>query len=191
MASKLTASILTMIGGVFYIIGGVLVALLLGSFSSLSSSDLGLFGSSDSGLTGASFQGLEGVLIAFALLVGFVMIFGGFLINSESAGRRKVGGILVVIMIIVGGLTTLGGLLIGFILASIGAYMGFTYRSGASPRGMTFGLGPVGSFTLGPQGGPQSAGPAGSGPLNYCIKCGTPIREGAVFCGSCGARVVD
>jgi hypothetical protein len=92
-------------------------------------------------------------------------------------------------MILVGGLTTLGGLLIGFILAAIGAYLGLTYKS--SSRGLVIGLGPVGSLTLGPQGGPQSTTPAGTGPLSYCIKCGSQIRPGAVFCGACGARVVE
>jgi hypothetical protein len=180
-------------------IGGAVVALAL---DSLSSSSLGLAGLQNVGpfpfdlnSTG-SFSGLgvgtgsmDGIaegLLALGLITGALIVFGGILINSEIPGRRKAGGILVVVMIIVGGLTTLGGLVIGFILAAIGAYLGLTYRSNSR---MVIGLGPVGTLTLGPQGGPMSSTPAGTGPLSYCIKCGSQIRPGAVFCGACGARI--
>jgi hypothetical protein len=182
------------VGGVFYIIGAVVVAVLVGSLSSLSSSSYGdLFGTDtstiESGLSAGSLDGISNDILVIGVIVGLVMVFGGVLFNSESATRRKAGGILVVLMIIIGGIPTLGGLLIGFILAVIGAYLGITYKS--NMRGITIGLGPVGSIALGSQAGFQPTGPAGMGPLNYCIKCGSPIRSGAVFCGACGARVVD
>jgi hypothetical protein len=191
------------VGGIFYIIGGALVAALLSSISSglglglLGSGSIGYLGpfevnssSSSLGLGGlgsGSFDAITDTVLIVGVVAGALIIFGGVLINSESSGRRKAGGILVVVMILVGSLTTLGGLLIGFVLAGIGAYLGLTYRS----RGMVIGLGPVGSLTLGSQGGPQASTPAGTGPLNYCIKCGSRIREGAVFCGACGARIVE
>jgi hypothetical protein len=186
-----------MVGGVFYIIGGVVVAALLGSLSSLSGSGLGLgdgFGGS-SDLDTGSLSGISNDLVVFSIIVGAIMIFGGYLINSESSTRRRVGVILVVIMIIVGGLTSLGGLLIGFILASIGAYQALTYRSTAH---LSFRAGPA-SVYIGSQPPPVSpsasppvtVGPATSGPLNYCIKCGSPLRPGSVFCGACGYRVTD
>jgi hypothetical protein len=184
---------------VFYIIGGALVAALLGSVSSSLSGGFGGLDtgglipttSSDAslGLGSGSVDAITDVLLVIGVVTGLLIIFGGVLINSDIPGRRKAGGILVIVMILVGGLTTLGGLLIGFILAAIGAYLGLTYKSNA--RGMVIGLGPVGSFTLGSSGPLHSSGPAGSGPLNYCIKCGSPIRQGAVFCGACGARVVE
>jgi len=191
---------------VFYIIGGALVAFALESLSSVSGlgglgglaglQNIGPFpfnlNSTDSfsglGLGSGSVDSFAEILVAIGLVTGLLIIFGGVLINSEIPGRRKAGGILVVIMILVGGLTTLGGLLIGFILAAIGAYLGLTYRSNSR---MVIGLGPVGSLHLGSQVGPQSNTPAGTGPLNYCIKCGSQIRPGAVFCGACGARVVE
>jgi hypothetical protein len=146
------------------------------------SADLGSLGS------GLDLGGLADILLAIGVVTGGLIIFGGWLINSEIPGRRKAGGILVVIMILVGGLTTLGGLVIGFVLAGIGAYLGLTYRSNSR---MVIGLGPVGSLHLGSQAGATSNYPAGTGPLNYCIKCGSQIRPGAVFCGACGARVVE
>ncbi len=189
----MTAAILTIVGGVFYMIGGAVVALALDSLSSSSLGFGGLQGfpgfnsTSYSDLLGTgSMGGIAEGLLAFGLITGALIVFGGILINSEIPGRRKAGGILVVVMIIVGGLTTLGGLVIGFILAAIGAYLGLTYRSNSR---MVIGLGPVGTLTLGPQGGPMSSTPAGTGPLSYCIKCGSQIRPGAVFCGACGARI--
>jgi zinc-ribbon domain len=201
LATKKTAAILAVIGGVFYMIGGALVAALLGSVSSglggLGSaggiSFLGPFevdnSNTSSGLGGlgmGNLSGLTDVILAIGLVSGILIIFGGVLINSESSGRRKAGGIIVIVMALVGGLTTLGGLLVGFVLAGIGAYLGLTYKS----RGMVIGLGPVGMLTLGSQGGAEASAPAGTGPLNYCIKCGSQIKAGAVFCGACGARIV-
>jgi hypothetical protein len=196
---------------VFYMIGGAVIAALLSSVSSLGGFGLGgsgtnsvcqLFGvggfcaptnstSSGFGILGSGgldFGGIADILLAVGVVTGGLIIFGGWLINSEIPGRRKAGGILVIIMILVGGLTTLGGLLIGFILAGLGAYFGLTYKSNSR---MVIGLGPIGSVHLGPQGVPQSSTPAGTGPLNYCIKCGSQIRPGAVFCGACGARIAE
>ena len=115
------------------------------------------------------------------------MIFGGWLMRSESSDRRKIGCILALVMLLVGSLFTFGGLVVGFILAVIGVYFGFTYRSDGRPTVIP--LGPVGSLTLGQQS--QPIGPAGTGPLNYCTKCGSQIRPGSVFCGACGARLTD
>lgn len=142
------------------------------------------------GLGGFNTAGIADLLLAIGLVTGGLIIFGGILINSESSGRRKTGCVLVIVMILIGGLTTLGGLLIGFVLAAIGVYLGLTYRSGGRP--MVFGLGPVGTVTLGTPGAvPSTNVPAGTGPLNYCIKCGSQLREGSVFCGACGARIAD
>ncbi len=204
MVTKKTAAILTVVGGIFYMIGGALVAALLSSVSSgLGSGLLGGVGGNYyigpfavdnanstfglGGLGSGSVNAITDVILAIGLVTGLLIVFGGVLINSENGGRRKAGGILVIVMILIGGLTTLGGLLIGFILAGLGAYFGLTYKS----RGMVFGLGPIGTVTLGSTGSVQSNVPAGTGPLSYCIKCGSQIRQGAVFCGACGARIVD
>lgn len=188
-------------------VGGVVVAgvvSLLGSSSGLS--DLGLgsgslnvcslapgfpceSNSSIAGLGGAGLDlaGIANTLLAIGVISGALMVFGGWLITSKIGGRRKIGAILAAVMLVIGGVTTFGGLVIGFILAGVGIYLALTYKS----RGMMIGLGPVGTITLGSQPGPNvSNAPAGTGPLNYCIKCGSQVREGAVFCGACGARLV-
>jgi hypothetical protein len=215
LASKKTAALLTVIAGVFYIIGGTLLAGLIGLVSSLGSgfgstagsnfldicasvqpfpcntnstfADLGNFGGLGSGL-----GVIADIILAVGVVSGGLIIFGGWLINSESSDRRKAGAILAIVVAIAGALTTFGGLIIGFILAAVGVYLALTYK--ASRSSMTIPFGPMASVTLGPQTIPpaaQSNVPAGSGPLNYCIKCGSPIREGAVFCGACGTRLTD
>lgn len=177
-------------GGIFYVIGGAVVAVAIGSLSGLGS-DSNSLGILSGSLSGSSFNSLGYAVAGFGVISGILIIIGGLLFRYDNPGRRKVGGILVIVMLLVGGLATLGGLGIGFILVAIGAYLGLTYKSGG--RSTVIGLGPVGSFTLG-RSDPAPvhvSGPAGGGPLNYCIKCGSPIRQGAVFCGACGARVVD
>jgi hypothetical protein len=199
-----------MVGGIFYIIGGALLAALVGFLGSgsdlLGSGSVGTGGvcafvapfpcdsnssasAFGSGVGNVDMGGIADILLAVGVITGSLIIFSGWLINSESSGRRKAGCILAIIMILVGGLTTFGGLVIGFILAGIGVYLGLTYRSNG--RGMVIGLGPVGSVMLGSQGPMPATGPAGTGPLNYCIKCGSQLREGAVFCGACGTRILE
>jgi zinc-ribbon domain len=199
---------LTIAGGVFYVLGGAVVALLVGSLSSLGGG-LGLGSDgvcslmpgfpctntlpslSGSGVSGSGLDLLGYAVAGFGIVAGILIIVGGIMFRSTMPSRRKMGGILAVVMILLGGLATLGGLVVGFFLAVIGAYLGLTYK--ANTRGMVIGLGPIGSVNLGshPASSPTSNAPAGTGPLNYCIKCGSQIREGAVFCGACGARVVD
>jgi hypothetical protein len=195
-----TAVYLTMAGGVFYVLAGAAITLLVGSFSSsLNGLDgnLGLNGfpgfNSSAGptLDTSGFNDIAYLVGGFGILAGIAIIVGGVLMGSEQPNKRKAGGILAAVMVFLGALPTLGGFVIGFILAAIGCYMGLTYKAARS--NLTFGLGPVGSVTLGPQTGPNpepgAPGGAGTGPLNYCIKCGSRLRDGAVFCGACGARV--
>ncbi len=200
-----------MLGGVFYVIGGALVVALAGTLSSLGGfSDLGLGGLSNiPGLNGLDYpttnetsagglslgtSGINDIVYlvgGFGILAGILMIFGGYLLQMEKPGRRKAGGILAAVMLLLGALPALGGLFIGFILGAIGCYLGLTYKAARS--NFTVGLGPVGSVTLGPSSIPghtaDAPSEAGNGPLNYCIKCGTRLRDGSVFCGACGARI--
>ena len=195
-----TAVYLTVAGGVLYVIGGALVFSLAGTLSNLGNFG-GLFGNYGGLITPTTTpsldtSGLNDVVYAvggFGILAGILIIVGGVLMGAEQPSRRKAGSILAIVMLVLGALPALGGLLIGFILAAIGCYMGLTYKAARS--NFTVGFGPVGSVTLGPQ-SPSNASPdapseAGRGPLNYCIKCGSRLRDGAVFCGACGARVPE
>lgn len=189
-----TAVMLTVAGGILYVIGGLLVLALasavssFGSLSGLGLSSLPGFNSTSiPSVSSSGFSGLIDTVGGFGIIAGFLIIFGGILFQSQDPNRRKAGGIIAVVMLVIGALPALGGLVIGFILAAIGCYMGLTYKAARS--NLAVGLGPVGSVTLGPQTAASSE--AGTGPLNYCIKCGSRLRDGAVFCGACGARVPD
>lgn len=181
-------------------IGGALVVSLTSMLSSLGNlSNFGLGNIPGLNMTTTSTVGISGIndlvyaVGSFGILAGVLIIVGGVLLQSETSNRRKAGGILAIVMMFVGALPALGGLLIGFILTAIGGYMGLTYK--ATRSNLTVGLGPVGSITLGQQSASHPAADApseaGRGPLNYCIKCGSRLRDGAVFCGACGARVPE
>jgi hypothetical protein len=186
-----------LVGGVFYVIGGLLVVLLASSVSSMLNGLTGsLYTLPGSSATPVDTSGVSGIVYlvgGFGILAGVLIIVGGVLLESGNPSRRKAGGIMAVVMIFLGALPALGGLFIGFIFGLIGGYLGLTYKS--TRPNFTVGLGPVGSVTLGPQTGanPSADVPlgAGRGPLNYCIKCGSRLRDGAVFCGACGARVPE
>ncbi|MGA2665910.1 MAG: zinc ribbon domain-containing protein [Nitrososphaerales archaeon] len=191
-----TAVVLTVVGGVFYAVGGGLVFALAGSIASLGNfSGLGDYGSliTPTNITPTDSSGISDFVYAvgaFGIIAGILIIVGGVLMRSEMPRHRKTGGILAAVMLFVGFLPALGGLIIGLILGAIGCYMGLTY--GASRSAMTLGLGPAGSVTLNPRGSDGAgASDSGRGPLNYCIKCGSRLRDGAVFCGACGARVPE
>jgi MFS family permease len=191
LVSKQVSAVLTILGGVFYIIGALVggIALagflfgLFGSFTSITSSISSSLPASTPTLNfGALGTGIL-LIIIFGIFTGAMIIVGGALLNSDSAGRRKSGGILAVAMMILGGLPTLGGLFIGFILTLVGAVLGLTYKE-SSPDIMV-GYQPAAAA-------PEALTPppaATVGALRFCIKCGSPLYEGAAFCGVCGAPV--
>jgi hypothetical protein len=118
---KKTAMILTLVGGIFYVIGGLLAGLVVGGLTAFTG-----------GLTGNP-QALQEASNHFAtifgtgLITGIIIIIGSVMINSNSSKLRKVGGIIAIIMALLGIVNTLGGLLIGFILTMVGSIYGITY----------------------------------------------------------------
>ena len=151
-----TAVIFTLVGGAFYVIGGALVVGLAGALSSsLNGFDLTSLGFPGLNTTTppVDTSGVSDIVYlvgAFGVISGVLILFGGYLLESENPSRRKAGGILAVVMCFLGALPALGGLFIGFVFTLIGGYLGLTYKSTAP--NFVVGLGPVGSVTLGPQG---------------------------------------
>lgn len=122
------------------------------------------------------------LVVVFGLFTGALIIVGGTLLNSETAGRRKSGGILAICMMVIGAIPTLGGIGIGFILTLVGGVLGMTYKErfpGTSFRGAPAAVVP-------------SAAQPDSGPgQKFCVRCGSPHQFGAQFCGNCGTGVVQ
>ena len=177
MVSKQVGAIFTILGGVFYVIGafvGTVVSAFLFAFSGAFSA----FGQpSHAGTSGLATNVL--LSLVFGLFTGAMIITGVALINSESAERRKAGGILAITMMVIGALPTLGGLIIGFLFTILGSVIGLTYKGQSDII--------IGTTSVTPS--PAVSVSAPRGPVKFCEKCGSSLREGALFCGSCGAPV--
>lgn len=179
LVSKQVGAVLTILGGVFYIIGSFLGAALGSLFAGLT----GAYSSYQNGGVYYNNVGAEFLFIlGLGIFAGAMIIVGGALLNSDSSARRKSGGILAIVMMVFGALPSLGGLVIGFLLTLIGSVIGLTYKEG-SPD-IVVGYQPVAAPS-----GYQPAPVSRTGGLKFCIKCGSSLHEGAVFCGSCGAPV--
>lgn len=191
MVSKQVGAVLTILGGAFYVIGALVgwVAAagfffgLFGSYTSVTSSPgpSNLYTGPSGGFNFGELGTVLLLLIIFGIFTGTMIIVGGALLNSDSPGRRKSGGILAISMMVLGALPTLGGFGIGFLLTLIGAVLGLTYKE-SSPD-IVVGYQPA----TAPM--PQPSSPPRTGSTRFCIKCGQTLPEGAVYCGSCGAPV--
>ncbi len=97
--TKKVAMILTIAGGVFYIIGGL----------------LGL---------GGLFAGI----VRIGLVAGPVIITGGMLVNSNSRKVRVAAGVLAIVGVIFAGVYGCGGLIAGLALTLTGSISGLRFR---------------------------------------------------------------
>jgi hypothetical protein len=115
MADKPTAAFaLSLIGGIFILIGGILY---IGAASAIGFLGFGL---------GASVLAVLGV---FGLICGILTILGAFWINSGEKDKVRNGSILVLIFSIFSWAGSFGGFFIGFLLGLIGAILGLTWKA--------------------------------------------------------------
>jgi len=114
MADKPTAAfVLSLIGGIFIVLGGIFY-IALGS----------AVGGLGFGLGGSIIAGLG----VFGLICGFLTILGAVWINSGEKGKVRNGAILVLIFSILSWFGGAGGFFIGFLLGLIGAILGLTWN---------------------------------------------------------------
>lgn len=109
-----TAFILSLIGGIFILLGGIYEAAITA-----------LIGTAALAL----FPGLGALLIALAvvaLLFGLIILVGAFMLRSKPQSSKTWGIVILLLAIIslVGG----GGFFIGFILALIGGILAITWK---------------------------------------------------------------
>ncbi|MDA4121777.1 MAG: zinc ribbon domain-containing protein [Thaumarchaeota archaeon] len=183
MASKLTAALLTIVGGFFYAAVGGLIALATAYIPG------GLANNLDLGVNvSASFlNDVIYALASFGIISGALIMVGGFLLNSDSKSRRRWGGMLALIMMVLGAIPTLGGFVIGFILTLVGAILGLSSKSESAATSS-----PYLATAKPPQTAQAAQDPdytAFPGRTNYCSSCGARLRDGSIFCSSCGAKV--
>jgi hypothetical protein len=127
VVSKTAAMVLTIIGGVFYIMGGFIAgAIVWAALGSLSV----LLGSPNPTevATSALMTSIE-----VGLFSGIIIIIGGVLIHARSRKVRVIGGVLAIVGMLVGIINTFGGLLIGLILTLLGSIFGFLYKEPEPP----------------------------------------------------------
>jgi hypothetical protein len=155
MGERPTAAfVLSLLGGIFYLIGGLGVAAiaslaLLIPFAGVAIFAVGLIG----------------------LGSGIIMIYGASMMNSEDKGKVRTGSILVLVFTLVGAIFTLGGILIGFLLALIGSILGLTWSPTVT--------------VVQPQPAPA---PVAAG-AKYCPRCGTQVSADTAFCPKCGTKL--
>jgi hypothetical protein len=114
MADKPTAAFaLSLIGGIFILIGGILYI--------AAASAVGFLGF---GLGASVLAGLG----VFGFICGLLTIFGAVWINSGEKDKVRNGSILVLIFSILSWAGSAGGFFIGFLLGLIGAILGLTWK---------------------------------------------------------------
>lgn len=117
MAERPTAAfVLSLIGGIIYLLVGLLIAVAAAFLGSIS----GLAGYSMAGMAVAAVGGI-------GLVSGALMIIGAVMVSSTSKSRVRTGSVIVLVFAIIGALFTFGGFIIGFILALIGSILGLTW----------------------------------------------------------------
>jgi hypothetical protein len=168
MGEKPTAAmVLSIIGGIFVLLGGAVVAFVGSLISTLDTSGLGLGG----GFT---------VLGVIGIILGLIMIVGGIMISSNPQSHTM-WGVIILILSIVSWITSFGGLVIGFILGLIGGILAITFKPttmGAPYMGgaMTGGMPPQGPTQTSPN-------------MVRCNSCGAMSPMGTTKCPACGASL--
>jgi hypothetical protein len=168
MGDKPTAAmVLSLIGGLFVIFGGAALAFagsIIGSFN----------------VTGAA--SASNTVLALGIvgvIMGIIMVVGGFMMYSKPTSA-KMWGVIVLILAIISWVTAIGGFFIGFLLGLIGGILALTFKPAMAPGAMPP---PMMSSSM-----PMGSAPMGSMGMT-CKNCGASIPAGASRCPSCGASV--
>jgi Family of unknown function (DUF6114)/zinc-ribbon domain len=168
MGDKPTAAmVLSLIGGLFVIFGGVAIAFIGSLIGSLN-----LTGTAAASNTALAL-GIVGVIIGLIMIVGAIMMYS----KPTSA---KMWGVIVLILSIISWVTSLGGFFIGFLLGLIGGILALTFKPTMAPGAMPP---PMMSSSM-----PMGSAPMGSMGMT-CKNCGASIPAGATRCPSCGANL--
>ena len=69
---------------------------------------------------------------AVGLVCGIIIIVGAVMMNSSDKSRVRTGAIIVLVLTIIGALFTVGGFVIGGILAFVGSILGLTWKPTAT-----------------------------------------------------------
>jgi Family of unknown function (DUF6114) len=165
-----TAFVLSLVGGIFVLLGG-LVGIFLGAIFG------GIFSIIPSlGRT----VGMLGLAIGgFGAFCGIMMIAGGFLMYMMPQ-RHAMWGAIVTVFSILSWVGAFGGFVIGFLLGLVGGILGIAWKSGGVPVNVTM-------TNVIPVGRQQAM--AQQQVSSFCSSCGSPIPGGSKVCNACGAPI--
>lgn len=119
MPEKPTAAfILSLLGAIFIIIGGLVYAIIFSIIGSIVSFIPGMEG----------LGGTIAILGILGIVWGILTLVGAIMINSGDKSKVRTGSILVLIFSILSWFGAAGGLFIGFLLGLIGSILGLTWN---------------------------------------------------------------
>jgi uncharacterized protein DUF6114/zinc ribbon protein len=163
---------LSLIGGIFILLDGILLAVVGSAIS---------FG----GIAGASTAGgIVTALGAIGLVFGLIIIIGGIMMYQKPQSHTMWGVIILVLSLI--SIVTGGGFIIGLILGLIGGILALVFKPSMGPTMMPGQ--PMGSMPMGTMGSMGTGAPMGQMGMT-CKNCGASIPAGATRCPSCGASL--
>src|SRR3972149_3661288 len=115
MAEKPTAAfVLSLNGGIFILLAGIVVAVVLGTLGAL--------------IPGLEFAAGLGI---FGVICGVLVMLGGIMIYSRPA-QHQMWGVIVLVFSILSWFGAIGGFFIGFLLGLIGGILGIVYKPGTA-----------------------------------------------------------
>lgn len=171
--------VLSLIGGIFVLLGGVTQAFIGSLISSIGTS---------SGAANATGVGTTvGILGIAGIILGIIMIVGGVMMYSNPSSHTMWGVIVLILSLVSFATSSFGGFVIGFLLGLIGGILGLVFKPSMAP-GMMPGQ-PMGSMPMGSMSSMGTAAPMGQMGTT-CKNCGASIPAGASRCPSCGASVM-
>jgi hypothetical protein len=164
------AYLLSLIGGILIVLGGVVSMVEVSSLSDVLNLGLGALG----------------------LILGILILFGAFQIKNHPETSRTWGILIIVFSLVsyLGG----AGFILGLILGLVGGLLAYLWRPvaptptyGVPMTGQPMPGGPAGVPSAPFPSPPPAIPPAPPGGSQFCQFCGSPMPAGAKFCPKCGA----
>ena len=165
MTDKPTAAmVLSLIGGVFILLGGAVIALAASLISSLGVPGTGGVG------------GVVAALGAVGVIFGLIIILGAVMMYSNPQ-RHTMWGVVILILSILSWVTSAAGFVIGFILGLIGGILALVWKPPMMQPAMGSGM-----MTA-------TGKPTTSSSIVRCPSCGAMAPAGTMKCPSCGTSL--
>ena len=157
------AFILSLIAGLFVILGGLVVAAVAAAFTFFA-------------------YGIGAIVGLFGIIWGVIILVGAFNLRSNPRSHGTWGAIILVFSLI-SWFGAFGGFLIGFLLGLIGGIMAITWEPAQlQPQ-------PVPTYSAPTYSPPPTYAQPSNQAARFCPNCGAPVDATATFCPHCGKQL--